>query len=207
MCLHAVVTEVMELLLSYWRPSRGNRAWLRRFSGWAWLFAACLSWPALASEATDAEVSAEANVQAVTRTVIGILGYTRWPHESEELRLCAVGTTEYGAGLLQSSGLVVAGRRLSVRQVDPAQLKASECDGLYVGDMGEQQWRKLMQQESGRPLLTISERSALCRIGAMFCLSRQGEGPGFEVNLDSIARSGLRISPKILQLARSKAAP
>ena len=56
-------------------------------------------------------------------------------------------------------------------------------------------------------MLTISERSALCRIGAMFCLNHQGEGPGFEVNLDSIARSGLRISPKVLQLARSKAVP
>ena len=55
--------------------------------------------------------------------------------------------------------------------------------------------------------LTISERSALCRIGAMFCLRRQGEGPGFEVNLDSVARSSLRISPKVLQLARTKAAP
>ncbi len=206
MYLQAVVTGVMELLLSYWRPRRGNEVLSRRFSGRDWLFAAFLSWSTIAT-AADTEAPAETNVQAVTRTVIGILGYTRWPHENEELRLCTVGTTDYAAGLLQSSGQLIAGRRLIVKQVDVEQLKASECDGIYVGDMNERQWRKLMLQESDRPLLTISERSSLCRIGAMFCLSHQGEGPGFEINLDSIARSGLRVSPKVLQLARSKAVP
>lgn len=91
--------------------------------------------------------------------------------------------------------------------MDAEHLKAADCDGIYAGEMDEAQWRSLMKQEAGRSLLTISERGALCRIGAMFCLRPQGEGPGFEVNLDSVARSSLRISPKVLQLARAKVAP
>lgn len=172
-----------------------------RIGSWIWLLVACLSGPVAAS---DANLLREGDAQAVTRTVIGILGYTRWPGERDELQLCIAGASEYTDTLMASSGQVITGRRLGVKRVDPEQAKL-ECDALYVGNMDAKHWRKLMQQETGRPLLTISEHIELCRIGAMFCLVRQGDGPGFEVNLDSIARSGLRISPKVLQLARSKA--
>ncbi len=195
----------MSPLLSYCKLGRCHGAQpLRRNSGWACLLVACLAWSATAARS---ETAAQEHVQAVTRTVIGILGYTRWPAENAVLHLCVVGTTEYAGGLMQSSGQAVGGQRLEVRRVDLEQLKASDCDGIYAGEMSEPQWRSLLKQEAGRSLLTVSERSALCRIGAMFCLRRLGEGPGFEVNLDSVARSGLRISPKVLQLARSKAAP
>lgn len=199
----------MELLLSplssYCKPGRCAAVQpVRRASGWACLLVACLAWSATMARS---DAAAEEHVQSVTRTVIGILGYTRWPADNALLHLCVVGATDYAAGLMQSSGQSVGSQRLDVRRVDPDPLKTSGCDGIYAGEMGEAQWRSLMKQESGRPLLTISERSVLCRIGAMFCLRRQGEGAGFEVNLDSVARSGLRISPKVLQLARSKAAP
>ncbi|MDR2327491.1 MAG: YfiR family protein [Acidovorax sp.] len=174
----------------------------RRTGGWAWLLAASL---ALMATTARADAAGDEHVQAVTRTVIGILGYTRWPAESAVLHLCVVGSTEYAAGLMQSSGQAVGGQRLDVRRVDFERLKTADCDGIYAGEVDEQQWRSLMKQDASRSLLTISERSALCRVGAMFCLRRQGEGPGFEVNLDSVARSSLRISPKVLQLARSKA--
>lgn len=82
-----------------------------------------------------------------------------------------------------------------------------ECEGIYAGQLDEAAWRKLMEQLAGRPLLTISERGELCRIGAMFCLRRRGEGAGFEVSLDSVARSGLRVNPKVLQLARHRTLP
>ncbi|MBV8250701.1 MAG: YfiR family protein [Comamonas sp.] len=195
----------MEPLLSYCKPGQSRGVPSLACAGrWAWLLALCLAWT---SPAVRAEAEAEDHVQAVTRTVLGILGYTRWPADSAVLHLCVTGATAYAAGLMQSSGQTVGGQRLDVRRVEIEQLKATDCEGIYLGDVEEQQWRNLMRREAGRPLLTISERSALCRIGAMFCLRRQGEGPGFEVNLDSVARSGLRISPKVLQLARSRAVP
>lgn len=195
----------MESMLSDCKPGQDKEILpARRIGVWAWLLAASLAWT---SATARADAAGDEHVQAVTRTVIGILGYTRWPAESAVLHLCVVGATEYAAGLIQGSGQAVGSQRLDVRKVDFERLKTSDCDGIYAGEVDENQWRNLMKQEASRTLLTISERSALCRIGAMFCLRRQGEGPGFEVNLDSVARSSLRISPKVLQLARTKAAP
>ncbi len=188
--------------MSFYRLSRYLEALSPlRICSRIWLLVACLSGPVAAS---DANLLREGDAQAVTRTVIGILGYTRWPDERDELQLCVVGASEYAVTLVASSGQVITGRRLEVKRIDPAQAKL-ECDALYVGNMDAKHWRNLIQHETVRPLLTISEYPELCRVGAMFCLVRQGDGPGFEVNLDSIARSGLRISPKVLQLARSKA--
>lgn len=165
------------------------------------LLATCLSCFAVAVCAAS---PIDEHVQTVTRTVLGIMGYTRWPNESEEIRLCLIGATEYTTGLEQSAGMLIGGRRLDVTRIRSEQVKTSKCDTYYVSSMDPQSWRSLIQDEANQPLLTITEDRALCRIGAMFCLGSQNSGPGFEVNLDSIARSSLRISPKVLHLARPK---
>lgn len=80
----------MEPLLSYPKPGQGEEALpVRRAGGWAWLLAASLAGPTVRADA-----AADEHVQAVTRTVIGILGYARWPAESAVLNLCVVGATE-----------------------------------------------------------------------------------------------------------------
>lgn len=43
-------------------------------------------------------------------------------------------------------------------------------------------------------------------VGSLFCLRVEDEQVSFEVNLDSVARSGVRIHPSVLQLSRRRAA-
>ena len=57
---------------------------------------------------------------------------------------------------------------------------------------------------AGQPLLTISEVAADCATGGMFCLDITPQGVSFELNLDSMARSGVRVNPRVLGLARRK---
>jgi len=61
------------------------------------------------------------------------------------------------------------------------------------------------EQNSGRPVLSISEADDLCTVGSLFCLRVNDEQVTFEVNLDSVARSGVRIHPSVLQLSRRRA--
>lgn len=172
-------------------------AWLRR----CWCWALMAVW-ALVSMAPLAR--ADGSVEdGVSRTVLGILGYTRWPVDGAVLRLCVVGETEYARGLLNAKDPMVGNRPLEVLQADPRRVGTmASCDGIYAGQMEESTWRLLMRNLNGHPVLTISERGALCRIGAMFCLKPTKEGVGFEVNLDSVARSGVRVNPRVLQMAR-----
>jgi hypothetical protein len=55
-------------------------------------------------------------------------------------------------------------------------------------------------------VVSISEGGDQCTVGSLFCLRVGDEQVSFEVNLDSVARSGVRIHPSVLQLSRRKPA-
>lgn len=169
-----------------------------------WVAAVLYLGMALALPARAQDAQTDERSQAVAHTVFGILGYTRWPTESQTVRLCVVGPTEYADELLKAAAPQGA-RKTVVRRMrlDDPHL-GTECDGVYVGMLGDDEWRQLVTQIGGRPLLSISERQELCRIGGMFCLDVRPGGVSFEINLDSVARSGVRVNPRVLQLAKRK---
>ena len=176
--------------------------------GWRkWLLSACLlllSAPGFAQPEASANM-AEQRAKAVTQVVLGILSYARWPVEPTQLQLCVVGPTQYTDDLLkgatQSSGRPVHVRRVLAK--NPA--ITTDCNALYVGTLSDAERSQLFASLSGKAVLSISEQGDQCTVGSLFCLRVGDEQVAFEVNLDSVARSGVRIHPSVLQLSRRKA--
>ena len=176
--------------------------------GWRkWLLSACLlllSAPSFAQPEASANM-AEQRAKAVTQVVLGILSYARWPVEPTQLQLCVVGPTQYTDDLLkgatQSSGRPVHVRRVLAK--NPA--ITTDCNALYVGTLSDAERSQLFDSLSGKAVLSISEQGDQCTVGSLFCLRVGDEQVSFEVNLDSVARSGVRIHPSVLQLSRRKA--
>ena len=176
--------------------------------GWRkWLLLACLlvlSAPALAQSQAQPN-RAEQRAKAVTQVVLGILSYARWPVEPAQLQLCVVGPTQYTDDLLkgatQASGRPVQVRRLLAKNPSIT----TDCNALYVGKLSDAERSNLFTSLSGKAVLSISEQGDQCTVGSLFCLRVGDEQVSFEVNLDSVARSGVRIHPSVLQLSRRKA--
>ncbi|MEX3775362.1 YfiR family protein [Pseudomonas sp. MYb118] len=149
---------------------------------------------------------ADQRAQAVTQVVLGILSYARWPVEPTQLRLCIVGPTEYTDDLVKGT-TQATGRPVTVRRLlaDNASI-VTECDALYIGKLTGDERSRLFTALTGRPVLSISESDDPCTVGSLFCLRVGDEQVSFEVNLDSVARSGVRIHPSVLQLSRRRAA-
>ncbi len=149
--------------------------------------------------------TADHRAQAVTQVVLGILSYARWPVEPEQLRLCIVGPTQYTddlvKGTTQATGRPVVVQRLLADQ--PA--IANACDAVYIGKLTGDERSRLFTALVGHPVLSISEGGDPCTVGSLFCLRVGDEQVSFEVNLDSVARSGVRIHPSVLQLSRRRA--
>ena len=144
----------------------------------------------------------------VAETVRGILSYARWPDESRPLRLCITGRSPHADALLAQGMSPLTQRAVTALRIAPDADVASQCDALYVGDLEENSWRNLFAHIAGRPVLTMCERSPICMIGGMFCLevdSASSASVPFEVNLDSVARSGVRVNPQVLRLGRRTA--
>lgn len=140
----------------------------------------------------------------VTQVVLGILSYARWPIEPDSLQLCVVGPTEYADDLLKGA-TQASGRALQVRRIlvtDPSLV--ARCNALYLGKLSPEECRSLFEQLSGQAILSISEQADPCSVGSLFCLRVGEEHVSFEVNLDSVARSGVRIHPRVLQLSRRR---
>jgi len=166
----------------------------------------CLLTGAATAQSPAPAGMAEQRAKSVTQVVLGILSYARWPVEPAQLRLCIVGPTEYTddlvKGTTQATGRPVIVRRLLAD--NPAIV--SECDAVYIGKLTTDERSRLFASLIGHPVLSISEGGDQCTVGSLFCLRVGDEQVSFEVNLDSVARSGVRIHPSVLQLSRRKPA-
>lgn len=136
---------------------------------------------------------------ATARVVSSILSYTRWPERRDEVQLCIVGQAAYADRLntVASAG----GPVVHLMHVTPARAPSSGCDVLYLGQMSATLLREQTDQARGHPILTIAEADAGCRSQAMFCLQYEERGMTFDLNVDAVSRSGLRVDPRVLRLA------
>ncbi|MFK0379270.1 YfiR family protein [Pandoraea sp. NPDC090278] len=146
----------------------------------------------------------DANVRQV---VLGIISFTRWPTTPAKVRMCVAGNTDYARDLLaaQPSGSAPPVEAQRIAPLEPA--IGSLCDVLYLGAMSDTERRQVLANLAGHPVLTISERNDSCTIGTMFCLNVDADRVTFDINLDTVARSGVRVHPNVLKLARKPATP
>lgn len=152
--------------------------------------------------ATEPTERVQSRTQAVTTVVLGIISYTRWPTPPNPVRLCVTAPTHYADGLF-SPLLLQAPHPIKTQRLplDSNQL-AQQCDVIYLGEVSNAQRQALIPRIAGHSVLVISENDAECSAGSAFCLQPRGEQVSFKVNLDALARSGVRVHPNVLQLAR-----
>jgi hypothetical protein len=146
--------------------------------------------------------SSEPARASVTAVVAGIVGYTRWPTESAAVRLCTLGQGRGVDELRGTADLGNAQRPVTVRAASNVVDASTECEVIYVGTLAGSLVRDIVQRSLGHRVLVIGEGADFCSDGGMFCLELGAAAVRFAVNLDAVARSGLRVNPSVLRIAR-----
>lgn len=166
----------------------------------------CLLAPEVVAQDQATTTRVEQRAESVTQVVLGILSYARWPVEPTQLQLCIVGPTQYTDDLVKGT-TQATGRPVTVQRVlaDHPSI-ATDCNAIYIGRLTHDERTRLFASLIGKPVLSISEGGDQCTVGSLFCLRVADEQVSFEVNLDSVARSGVRIHPSVLQLSRRRPA-
>lgn len=152
-----------------------------------------------------AETAAESRAMAVRELVLDILSYTRWPTEPAVLRLCVAAPTEY-AGALFTIDRQANGRTVQVNRYEASDPAISDnCDVIYLGVLDEPTRLALFARLQGHPVLSISEYNPDCSTSSVFCLQASPDSVRvrFNVNLDALALSGVRVHPAVLKLAHA----
>lgn len=136
---------------------------------------------------------------AVARVVQSLVEYTRWPSPRNPLRLCVAGPALHAGRL---DGLRLAdGRLIERRTLAPAAIAPGACDAVYIGQLSPIAQRQLTTTLRGRGVMTVAEADPACRSQAMFCLNFSAQAVSFRLNVDAVARSGLRVDPRVLRLS------
>ena len=138
----------------------------------------------------------------VRTMVSGIVSYTRWPALSGPPRLCIFSSSRFVNVLGDSSDTSLPYQPVII-YTDQEALTA-RCDGVYFGSESPTAQVELANKYPSKALLLIAEQNAECIIGSAFCLVINNNDVRFAVNLDSLSRSGVRVNPDVLMLARNK---
>lgn len=138
--------------------------------------------------------------QGAARLVGSILAYSRWPSAPSPVRLCIIGPVDHAEAL---DGILPGGIGVDRREMPPGATNLGGlCDALYIGNISLPAMRQVTSTVRGRAVVTIAEDDPLCRSESMFCLVFEPRALSFHMNIDAIARSAVKIDPRVLRMAR-----
>lgn len=162
------------------------------------------------AQAASMDVAYNVSQLGLPDILAGIIHYTRWPalSRSQGVQLCMsesdVDAQAIASRFARPSSADDGPVSVSFR---PMRFDAPDfwldCQVVYFGDLPAermQTMQRLLARLSASPVLTIGLGDEFCAHAGLFCLVPTPHGIRINANLDSIARSGLRINPRLLKL-------
>ena len=149
------------------------------------------------SEGNDSQWTIDRQVDYI---VAGIISYSRWPKRRPPTKGCILGSTPFLPVLLEQNSLGYSYTWQYYESHESVDL--SDCDILYLGLLEPGTAGRILFETSGKALLSINENDPECDDGSLICLNPDATESSFQVNLDAVARSGIRIHPQVLKLGK-----
>jgi hypothetical protein len=179
------------------------------------LLVALFALVAAARTGPAAEVDEERVAKVKAAYVLNFIRYTEWPEDAFDGAQAPIVVCVLGAARLEDTleetvrGRKVEARAVTVQRVDAERTEAAQlwpklqpCHVLYVGEAERRRFPRIVDAVAGEPMLIVGDTGALASDGAMLALNIEEDRVVFYANSDAIARSSIRVSSKVLQLAR-----
>ncbi|MBZ5639719.1 MAG: YfiR family protein [Acidobacteriia bacterium] len=152
-----------------------------------------------------AEPAARLEYEVKAAFLFNFARFVEWP----DVR--GVGDRTFTIGILGSDPFgeildrAVAGKKFNGQTIAVRRLRepkdATACRILFIGTSEDRRFLEIMETLRGAPVLTVTEMTTGKR-GAVIRFFIEDRGVRFEVDLDAAARSGLKISSRLLSVAR-----
>ena len=106
------------------------------------------------------------------------------------------------AGALETmvQGRSIEGRSLKIERLDGVD-GASRCHIVFLGAGARDRLEALLAAIGAASVLTLSDSDRFARQGGMVEFVRRGRRLAFEIHRGALAQAGLRINPRVLELA------
>jgi hypothetical protein len=152
----------------------------------------------------SAVAGAASDVQVKAAFLYNFAKFTVWPAlpAAAPLVLCVLGDDAVGDALADTiRGQQIDGHGLEVRRLAP-NASPQSCHVLFAAGSEVRRTSPMLDSVRVLPILTVSDGSGFAQTSGMVELFVEGGHMRFAVNVDSVKRSGLQLSSRLLGLAR-----
>lgn len=138
--------------------------------------------------------------------IVNFIKFVEWPDQlTEQTRditiIGIIGQDNFGATLDQIEGRSVGGKQIKIKRLNSLN-GLSECQVLFVSTSESYRTYQILQAIDGNPVLTIGEDEDFTRLGGIIRFYNEKNHIRFEINKTAALKSDLRISAKLLEIAR-----
>jgi hypothetical protein len=138
--------------------------------------------------------------------VYNFMTFTEWPvaafaTDQAPFVLCVAGTTSLGQAFDALAGKAIRGRPIAVQRIASLET-ARQCQVLYLENVDTRTAGFLASSLGGASVLTVSDSEEFALNGGIITLLKNNNRIAFEINVDAAARAGLKLSSKLLSLAK-----
>jgi len=159
----------------------------------------------LFSQASAAdEQSLEYQVKAAF--VLNFTKFTEWPSSAfpavnSPFSICILGMDPFGGSLEQIiQGEAIGGHRMAIQRINRGS-RPQGCQVLFAGQAEKD--TRMVLADLGAGVLTIGEGDSFLQDGGMISFIIENRRTRFDINLKAAENAGLKLSSRLLSVARS----
>lgn len=132
--------------------------------------------------------------------------FVGWPEEALQddqihIILCVFGKDPFGDALASVKGKSVKDRKVVIKHCATLD-ELEKCHILFIGRSEEQNLSEILAKVKNWNTLTVSDMEGFAQSGGVINFVTVEKKIRFEINLDAAERTGLKISSKLLRLAK-----
>jgi hypothetical protein len=125
-----------------------------------------------------------------------------YPSPQTPLLICVFGDFSFGTSLAESTRTIAPhGRRVEVRWARKEQ-DLHSCQILFISRTDTKHYARVLDVVRSESVLTVGETQDFLATGGAVAFSFQQETLQFEINLGAVDGAGLKMSSRLLSLAR-----
>ncbi len=140
--------------------------------------------------------------QAKAAVLYNLAQFVEWPADAagSTLTIGIIGAAPVLTAIQAADGRIAQGRTVRIRDVQPGDA-AQACQIVYVAEL-DREGQVWLEKVARKPILTVGDDQRFLLAGGIIRLSFRGARVKFDIDVGHADRARLKISSKVLTLAR-----
>jgi len=160
---------------------------------------------------TDADSGQEAfdEYKVKAAFLLNFINFIEWPEEvfvqsGPDFNIAILGEDPFGSAINTIAGKPAKGRTIRIKRIAGLQYieELKKCHIVFVSNSQSESLSEVVEALQDYNVLIIGDTEGFARMGCMINLTIADKKVHFEVNIGAADRAGLKISSKLLKLAK-----